>query len=68
MKILHPFYIIGTVGIIVTAIMHIIFAFALSIASNHSTFFVLYSVFTSFMIVGIAITIKKKEVSCVYNK
>ncbi len=57
----HPFFIIGSVGIIVTSILHILFALVLSLVSSHSLFFALYPTFMTFMIIGMALTLKKQK-------
>ena len=61
MKRFHPFYTIGTVGIIVTAILHMVLALGLSVVSNHSAFIAIYPTFLAFMILGVALTIKKQK-------
>ncbi|AZI31768.1 hypothetical protein [Kaistella carnis] len=63
MKTFHPFFIIGTFGIILTAIMHIIFALLFEIISAHSIFFTLYPTFIAFLILGTAIIFKKEKES-----
>lgn len=63
MKTFHPFFIIGTFGIILTAIMHIIFDLLFEIISAHSIFFTLYPPFIAFLILGTAIIFKKEKES-----
>ncbi|MCC8409933.1 hypothetical protein LJ707_13425 [Mucilaginibacter sp. UR6-1] len=58
MKALNPFFIIGTVGVIVTAIFHVVIALVLSIPAAHTTFFVLYPMFISFLAIGAGQIIK----------
>ena len=53
MKNLNPFFTIGTVGMIVTAILHIAFALVLNLPV-HTVFITLYPVFVAFMAVGFA--------------
>ena len=61
MKNFHPFFTIGTVGIIVIACLHMFLALGLSLTSIHTTFFVLYPIFFTFLILGIALTVKDKK-------
>lgn len=61
MKNFHPFFTIGTVGMIVIACLHIFLALGLSLTSIHTTFFVLYPVFLTFLILGVALTVKDKK-------
>lgn len=61
MKKFHPFFIIGTVGMIISAIIHIFLALGLSLTNVHNTFFVLYPTFLSFLILGVALTIKSQK-------
>lgn len=61
MKIFHPFFIIGTIGMIVTAVIHMILALGLSLTSVHSTFFVIYPTFAAFLIIGFSLTLKKQK-------
>jgi len=52
MKTLNPFFVIGTVGMIVTAILHILMAFLVGTPAVHRTFMVLYPVFAAFLTIG----------------
>lgn len=61
MKNFHPFFSIGTVGMIVIGLLHMFMAWALSIASAHGTFFTLYPMFLAFLIVGVALTISREK-------
>ncbi len=61
MKKFHPFFTIGTVGIIVTACLHMFLALSLSLISIHSAFFTLYPVFLTFLILGVVLTVKKQK-------
>lgn len=61
MKKIHPFFTIGTVGIIVTACLHLFLALGLSLTSIHSVFFTLYPVFLAFLILGVVLTVKKQK-------
>jgi transcriptional regulator with XRE-family HTH domain len=58
-----PFYWLGSVGFIITALMHMLMAILLSSGSgyfNHSMWFALYVVWGSFLIMGIP---KKQSLS-----
>lgn len=61
MKKFHPFFIIGTVGMIVTSFLHMFLALGLSITSAHSVFLAIYPSFIAFMVIGIALTLKKQK-------
>lgn len=61
MKKFHPFFIIGTVGMIVTATLHIFLALGLSISSAHSAFYVIYPTFIAFLAIGFGLTLKKQK-------
>ncbi len=61
MKKFHPFFTIGTVGMILIACLHMFLALGLSMTSVHNTFFVLYSVFLNFLIPGVILTIKNQK-------
>jgi len=55
----HPFFIIGTIGTIVTALLHMFFALVLSLNTVHTTFTVLYGAFTVFMFIGVRLSALK---------
>lgn len=60
MKKFHPFFAIGTIGMIILALLHI--GLALLIGSSvHATFYVLYPVFVSFLGLGFALTLKQQQ-------
>lgn len=61
MKKIHPFFTIGTVGIIVTACLHLFLALGLSLTSIHSVFFTVYPVFLAFLILGVVLTVEKQK-------
>lgn len=61
MRKFHPFFSIGTVGIIITACLHMFLALNLSLTSVHSTFFTLYPVFLTFSILGVVLTVKNQK-------
>ncbi len=64
MRKFHPFFFIGTIGVIVIAILHMFFALGLSL-TNHSVFFALYPTFTSFLIIGVGLTMKQQKVAVI---
>lgn len=61
MKKFHPFFTIGTIGIIVIASLHMLLALAFRLKSVHTAFFTLYPVFIAFLIIGIALTVKRQK-------
>lgn len=61
MKKFHPFFTIGTIGMILTACFHMFLALGLSLTSIYSTFFTLYPVFLTFIILGVVFTVKKQK-------
>ena len=63
MEKLNAFYTIGTVGMIVTAMLHMLFALVLNLSSVHSIFFFLYPTFTAFLAIGAGQIFKSKETS-----
>ena len=61
MKKIHPFYLIGTLGVIITAILHIILALGLSLTTVHSAFFIIYPTFATFLVIGVVLTVKQQK-------
>lgn len=61
MKKFHPFFIIGTLGVIVTSLLHMFLALGLSVSSAHTSFFVIYPIFISFLAIGFGLTLKKQK-------
>ncbi len=61
MKKFHPFFTIGTVGMILTASLHMLLALSLSLTSVQSTFLTLYPVFLTFLILGTALTANNQK-------
>lgn len=59
MKNFNAFFTIGTVGMIVTAVLHILLALVLNLSSVHSIFFALYPTFTAFLAIGVGQIIKR---------
>ncbi|WP_143822163.1 hypothetical protein [Mucilaginibacter pedocola] len=60
MKKLHPFFVLGTVGIVVISTLHIFMALVLSVKGVHQTFVVLYPTFGSFLMIGVGLMMKEK--------
>jgi len=63
MKKFHPFFTIGTIGMIVNACLHMFLALGLSLTSSHSTFLAIYPVFLTFLVLGVVLTIKARKVT-----
>jgi hypothetical protein len=63
MKKFHPFFIIGTVGTIITSILHVFLALGLSVSSAHSSFYILYPSFIALLVIGFGLTLKKQKES-----
>ncbi len=59
----HPFFSIGTVGIILIALLHMFLSLGLSLTSVHATFFVLNPAFLPFLILGVVFTVKNQKTS-----
>ncbi len=59
MKKFHPFFIIGTVGMIITSTLHMFLTLGLSVSSAHSSFYVIYPLFIAFLAIGFGLTLKK---------
>lgn len=61
MKKFHSFYFIGTFGVVITAIFHITLALGFGLSQGHTTFYVLYTLFATFLILGVALTVKNQN-------
>lgn len=61
MKKFHPFFTIGTVGIIVLACLHMFLGLGLSLTPGNSIFFTLYPLFLALLIFGVVLTIKNQK-------
>lgn len=61
----HPFFAVGSVGMILTATLHIFLSLGLLLTSVHTTFFIMYPTFLTFLILGLALTIQKQKRSSV---
>jgi hypothetical protein len=60
MKNLNSFYIIGTVGMVVSACLHILLSIIISDGSVHPVFIGIYPTFFTFLIIG-AFQLKKAK-------
>lgn len=60
MRQLNPYFLIGTLGMLFTAMLHILVAAILSEAATAS-YTVLYPIFIGFLILGTIVMIRKKE-------
>jgi hypothetical protein len=60
MKSKNAFFVIGTIGMITTAVLHIVLAMLVPSPSVHTTFGVMYPVFFSFLMLGAARFMKQK--------
>lgn len=58
MKNLNPFFVIGSVGMALTAVLHMVFALILAIPFVHNTFWILYPSFFAFMAIGLGQILK----------
>jgi len=61
MKDFHPFFIIGTVGTIITSVLHMFLALGLSLSSVHTSFYAIYPIFIAFLAIGFGLTLKKEK-------
>jgi hypothetical protein len=52
MKTLNPFFVIGTVGMVVTAVLHIFMTLLINTPALHRVFMLLYPVFAAFLTIG----------------
>jgi len=62
MKKFHPFFFIGSIGMMVTSVLHIFIALVVEIPKVHTVFFVLYPMFLSFMMMGFGMTLRLQKV------
>lgn len=60
MKNFSPFFVIGSLGMVVVALLHMLIAF-LTVKPSHAAFFALYPVFLSFMIIGFGQVLKASK-------
>ncbi|MFD2919850.1 hypothetical protein ACFS6H_09045 [Terrimonas rubra] len=61
MRKFHPFFTIGTVGMMLTAILHIMLSFSFSLTATNKIFGLIYPTFMAFLIIGIGLTVKKQK-------
>lgn len=61
MKHLNPFFITGSLGIVLTAILHMVFALLLDLPMVHRGIWVLYPAFAGFMIIGLGQLLKMQR-------
>lgn len=61
MKRFPPFFLTGSAGMVVTAVLHMAMALLLRNTSVHTSFMVLYPVFMAFMAIGAAQLKKEKQ-------
>lgn len=52
MKNMNPFFVIGSVGMILTAVLHMVFSLILGMPAVNSTMWILYPTFVTFMVIG----------------
>ncbi len=58
MKNMNPFFVIGSVGMIITAVLHMVFALIFAMPSVNNTMWILYPTFGAFMAIGFGQIIK----------
>ncbi|NJY61629.1 hypothetical protein HC174_02515 [Salinimicrobium sp. CDJ15-81-2] len=61
MNQINPFFLIGTVGMLITSILHIFMAVITSEEAASNSFWVLYPVFAGFLIAGTIVMMKRKS-------
>lgn len=59
---MNSFFIIGTCGMVITAVLHVVLAVIVGLKSIHMVFFVNYLTFLSFLVIGAA-NLKKAKVN-----
>ena len=64
MRQLNPFFLIGTLGMLFTAMLHILLAAILTEEGVANFYSLLYPVFSVFLIVGTSVMIRRKKVIC----
>lgn len=58
---MHPFFTIGTAGMIITAILHMFLSLGLSFSSADKAFIMIYPTFLTFLIIGVGLTVRKQK-------
>lgn len=61
MKNRNPFFTIGTVGMIVISVLHIVTAFVFNLPALSTAFFILYPAFGALMAIGYTQTLKAQK-------
>ena len=61
MKQINPFFLVGTLGMLFTSVLHIILAAITSEEAASSNFWVLYPVFAGFLVAGTIVMMKRKQ-------
>lgn len=61
MNQINPFFLIGTIGMLITSILHIFMAVITSEEAASNSFWVLYPVFAGFLIAGTIVMMKRKS-------
>ncbi len=61
MKKMNPFFAIGTIGFLVTAVLHIFMALVLKMPAVNPVFITLYPTFATFLIMGTAQIINSQK-------
>jgi len=61
MKKINPYFSIGTVGIIITALLHIFMTIYIPGPALHITFIILYPVFITFLLIGFWKILKEQK-------
>lgn len=60
MKNMNPFFVIGSVGMILTAVLHMVFALIFAMPAANNTMWILYPTFASFMVIGFGQILKSQ--------
>ncbi|WP_029038345.1 hypothetical protein [Salinimicrobium xinjiangense] len=63
MKKINPFFIIGTLGMLLTSMLHILMAAITSEEAASASFWMLYPGFLAFLILGTVIMAKRERLS-----
>lgn len=58
---INPFFLTGTIGMLLTSMLHIFMAAVTSEEAASSTFWMLYPLFCGFLIAGTMIMMKRKQ-------
>lgn len=61
MRQINPFFLIGTIGILFTSMLHIVIGAITSEEAAASAFWVLYPAFSGFLLAGTYIMMKRKD-------